>query len=61
VRLEIEDIQTELKSPQSATTRFVQKYESAQFKDSVNKTLQWMSAEGRWHIVSETNAVSAKR
>jgi hypothetical protein len=61
VKLELEDIQTEIKTPQSATTRFVQKYQSAQFKDSVSKTLQWMSADGRWQIVSETNSKISKR
>ncbi len=61
VRLDVADVETDVKEPRHAVTRFAQSYRSAGFHDSVKKILSWRQIDGRWLIVGETVADAARR
>ncbi|MEZ5616018.1 MAG: TolC family outer membrane protein [Rhodocyclaceae bacterium] len=54
ISLDIRDIRLAVRDGQHASTVFRQAYRSAQFKDVVQKTLEWEQRDGRWLIVRET-------
>ena len=55
IRVKIEDIQTNTLTADRVETTFKQTYKSANFSDSVSKTLTWQQIDGQWFIVKETN------
>jgi adhesin transport system outer membrane protein len=59
-RVEIENLRIEMIRDDRASAVFTQRYSSAQYRDTVVKTLQWRRINGAWRIVQES-AVSAER
>jgi outer membrane protein, adhesin transport system len=53
VRIELNDLNVERTSASQARTRFLQRYTSNRYRDTVDKTLEWRLQEGRWRIVRE--------
>lgn len=54
ISLDVRDIKLVVRDARHASTAFKQAYRSEQFKDIVQKTLEWEQIDGRWQIVSET-------
>lgn len=53
IKLDVSDIRLTMKDRDSATTSFVQAYQSPIYRDVVNKTLEWRRIDGKWLIVRE--------
>ncbi|MBK6630095.1 MAG: TolC family outer membrane protein [Betaproteobacteria bacterium] len=54
ISLDIRDIKLVVKDAKHASTVFKQAYRSEQYKDVVQKTLDWELIDGRWLIARET-------
>ncbi len=55
IEVAVSDIKIDIKDAKFATSTFVQNYRSSSYKDTVQKTLEWESVDGRWQIISETS------
>lgn len=55
IELGIANVDIVVKDATSATTTFVQHYRSANYEDTIQKTLEWENSDGRWLIVKETS------
>jgi adhesin transport system outer membrane protein len=53
ISLELSDIQFVMQDDKHATTSFRQEYRSANYQDSLEKTLFWENINGKWQIVNE--------
>jgi outer membrane protein, adhesin transport system len=53
IQISVSNIQIELTGPQTASVRFEQNYNSTDYADVVQKTLDMVKEEGRWKILSE--------
>jgi outer membrane protein, adhesin transport system len=53
VKVDVSGIKVNLKDPASATTTFVQAYQSPTFRDVVTKALEWRRVDGKWLIERE--------
>jgi len=60
IQVDIENLRVEMVGDDRASTVFTQRYRSAQYRDTVVKTMQWRRVGGVWRIVQES-AVSAER
>ena len=56
-RIDLDDINIDLTSPQQASVSFKQSYQSTGYSDSVRKTLTWQQIDGRWLITGESNKI----
>lgn len=61
IEISITKVQMNFKSPTSATTTFIQEYNSDSYQDIVQKSLDWSYADGRWLIVHETSKAMAPK
>jgi len=59
VEVVVESLVTTMDGADQATTVFTQQYRSANYRDSVTKTMKWRRVDGRWLIVEETTAAPA--
>lgn len=55
IDVRISKIQIDAKNTRKATSTFLQSYRSATYQDTVQKTLEWESVDGRWLIVREAS------
>ena len=56
ISLDLRDIKLVVKDAGHASTAFKQAYRSEQYRDVIQKTLEWERIDGRWLIVRETAA-----
>ena len=55
ISVEVDKVTTRSLSATSAEASFIQHYTSQNYKDAMNKTLQYQLENGQWKIVRETN------
>jgi adhesin transport system outer membrane protein len=60
IQVNLENLRVEMVGDDRASVVFTQRYRSAQYRDTVIKTMQWRRVGGSWRIVQES-AVSAER
>jgi adhesin transport system outer membrane protein len=53
ISLDLSDIKFVMQDEKHATTSFHQEYRSANYQDSLEKTLYWEEINGKWQIVNE--------
>jgi adhesin transport system outer membrane protein len=61
IQVEVLAPSTTMTAPDAATTTFTQVYRSANYRDSVRKTLTWKRVGGKWLIASESVEAAAVR
>ncbi|MBR7799899.1 TolC family outer membrane protein [Undibacterium fentianense] len=54
ISLDLSDIKFTMQDSKHATTSFQQDYRSANYQDSLQKTLYWEETNGKWQIVNES-------
>lgn len=61
VQVDVADLGITVQSPQQATTQFKQTYKASDYRDVVQKTLNWSQMDGHWKIVREVSAPVSPR